>query len=99
MMFLSPLVLVAVWACLPKSECPEFEEATAWVQQAKEHQKAGRVRRSGDAVTPRAEDNRRGRSCHDGGAEPTGWCALSESRLHRGRGHCSPRLGIELATG
>src|SRR4030095_13200102 len=41
MTFLSPLVLVAVWACLPNSECPELEEATAWVKQAKEHQKAG----------------------------------------------------------
>src|SRR5688572_16761911 len=41
MTFLSPLVLVAVWACLPNSECPEFEEAAAWVQEAKEQQKAG----------------------------------------------------------
>ena len=41
MTILSPLVLVAVWVCLPNSECPEFEEASAWVQQAKDHQKAG----------------------------------------------------------
>ena len=41
MTFLSPLVLVAVWVCLPNSECPEFEEASAWVKQAKEHQKSG----------------------------------------------------------
>ncbi len=41
MMFLSPLVLVAVWACLPNSECPEFEETTVCMQQAKQHQKLG----------------------------------------------------------
>jgi len=45
-MFLSSLVLVAVWACLPNSECPELEETTACIQQAKQHQRLGQYDRA-----------------------------------------------------
>ena len=40
MAFLSPLVLVAVWVCLPNSECPELEETTP-LPTGEAHQKQG----------------------------------------------------------
>ena len=42
MAFLNSLILAAAWACLPNSECPEFEQTKAWVQEAKQHQRQGR---------------------------------------------------------
>ena len=41
MTFLSPLVLVAVWACLPNSECPEFEETNGLGATGEAASKAG----------------------------------------------------------
>src|SRR5262245_44067210 len=41
MTLLNPLILSAVWACLPNSECPELECAEACLQQAKQHQQQG----------------------------------------------------------
>jgi tetratricopeptide (TPR) repeat protein len=41
MAFLNPLVLAAVWVCLPTSDCPELEETSVSIHQAKQHQQQG----------------------------------------------------------